>query len=226
MTAPLIRALGAVRPPEAAFHTPAGHTARRHLKNGGARAVRARNLLGFWPAAPPWARRLLAKPTVESPPCGTITPGFRFVRLLLAMALSTLALASPAPAQTCTVPGSHATIQQAIDDPGCATITLAAQTYAESVNIPRSLTMVGPGTGGAVVQGLLRVVGAGTQVTLQDLRVENGCPVSALRAVAGAEVTGTNLEVERSAGFPCPPSIVFQDGFESGDTTAWSATVP
>ncbi len=147
---------------------------------------------------------------------------------LAVLALLFLALASPLRAQTCTVPGSHATIQEAIDDPACTTITLSAQTYAESIVIPRSLTLAGPGAGGAIVQGLVLVAGAGTQVTLQDLRVENGCFPSALRTVSGAEVIGTNLEVERLAALPCPPppGSIFADGFEPGDTSAWSATVP
>ncbi len=54
------------------------------------------------------------------------------------LALLLPALASPALAGVCTVPGSHATIQEAIDDPLCTTINLAVQTYAESISIPRS----------------------------------------------------------------------------------------
>ena len=42
----------------------------------------------------------------------------------------------------------------------------------------------------------------------------------------GAQVTGSSLEVERSAALPCPPSFTFADGFESGDTSAWSSQVP
>ncbi len=49
------------------------------------------------------------------------------------------AWASPVFAQTCTVPGSHATIQEAIDDPACATITLSAQTYPDFVESCRSV---------------------------------------------------------------------------------------
>ncbi len=51
--------------------------------------------------------------------------------------------APPAHAQTCTVPGSHTTIQEAIDDPACATVALATQTYPESIVIRRSLTLAG-----------------------------------------------------------------------------------
>ncbi len=44
--------------------------------------------------------------------------------------------------------------------------------------------------------------------------------------LGGAEVSGTNLTVERSTVLPCPPSFIFADGFESGDTSAWSSQVP
>ena len=136
--------------------------------------------------------------------------------------------AVPALAQTCTVPGTHTSIQEAIEDPSCATISLSAQTYPESIVIRRSLTLAGPGSGGAVVQGLVLMTGLGTQATLQDLRVENGCLPDALRTSGGAQLTGNNLQVERSEGLPCPltADAIFADGFESGNTSAWSNTSP
>ena len=193
--------------------------------------MEVKRIRSSWPCPPPFSRQSLAKLGLGLPrglsgqrmADGRLLPSLSAATLLLLLGVW---LAAPLQAQTCTVPGTHATIQAAVDDPVCTTIMLSAQIYPESVNIPRSLTLAGPGAGGAVVQGLLRVVGAGTQVTLQDLRVENGCVRNALKAVAGAEVTGTNLEVEHSAGLPCPVSTVFQDGFELGDTSAWSRTVP
>lgn len=151
--------------------------------------------------------------------------------LRVAITLSVLILAAPASslhAQTCTVPGSHATIQEAAGDPACATITLSAQVYPESIVIRRSLTLAGPGSGGAVVQGLVLMTGSGTQVTLQDLNVENGCAPDALRTSGGAQLTGENLDVERSAALPCPltADAIFVDGFESGNTSVWSNTSP
>ena len=136
--------------------------------------------------------------------------------------------APPAHAQTCTVPGSHTTIQEAIDDPACATVALATQTYPESIVIRRSLTLAGPGGGGAIVQGLVLMSGPTTVVTLQDLRVENGCVPDALRTTGGARLAGENLQVERADGLPCPATAdaIFTDGFESGNTDAWSSTTP
>ena len=149
----------------------------------------------------------------------------------VAVAAAALFLASTCPplaAQTCTVPGSHATIQEAADDPSCAIVDLAAQTYPESIVIRRSLTLAGPGSGGAVVQGLVLISGATTEATLQDLRVENGCIPDALRTSGGAKLTGENMEVERSSTLPCPltADTIFANGFESGNTGAWSNTSP
>lgn len=72
------------------------------------------------------------------------------------------------------------------------------------------------------------MVGAATLVDLVDLAIQNGCSPSALLVLGGAETTGTNITVTRSAALPCPAPlfVVFQDGFESGNTSAWSATVP
>ena len=71
------------------------------------------------------------------------------------VALATLALAlvlvvmtfggsktKAAPA-TCTVPGSHATIQLAVSDLSCSTINVAPGVYTENVTISRSLTLNG-----------------------------------------------------------------------------------
>ena len=153
--------------------------------------------------------------------------------LVLATALVSVAVVlagtcPPAFAQTCTVPGTHATIQAAVDDPGCATVALAAQTYGESIVIRRSLTFVGPGSGGAGVQGLVLIAGATTEVALQDLRVENGCRPDALRTSGGARLIGLNLQVERDDALPCPTTAdaIFTDGFETGNTSAWSGTAP
>lgn len=144
------------------------------------------------------------------------------------VAIVITAMVSPAFAQTCTVPGSHATIQDAADDPSCATVNLAAQTYPESIVIRRSLTLAGPGSGGAVVHGLVLMTGSGTQVTLNDLNVENGCVPDALRTSGKAKLTGNNLDVVRSASLPCPltADAIFTDGFETGNATAWSTATP
>ena len=131
----------------------------------------------------------------------------------------------PVAADVCMVPGGHPTIQAAVDDPACDAIELAAEIFAESVNVPRSLTMSGAGGGGAVIAGLLRVAGAGTAAALVELAVHNGCARGALRVEAGGQVSVSAVEIVRAEGQPCPPSEIFEDGFESGDLSAWDASV-
>ncbi len=142
--------------------------------------------------------------------------------------VAVLAAAAPA-AQAqpnCTVPGTHATIQAAVDDIACTSITLANQTYNESVNIPRTLDLIGPGAGTAVIRGLLRAAGAGTLVdVLQSVRVENNCQYAGVRSTVGAQMTGQAFEAVRSTGFPCPENPVFADGFETGNTNNWDTVI-
>jgi hypothetical protein len=144
-----------------------------------------------------------------------------------ALAVACLLVGAPASAQPiCTVPGTHATIQAAVDNVACTTIQLANQTYSESVNIPRTLDLVGPAAGTAVIQGLLRVVGAGTLVDVLDsVRVENSCAYAGVRAEVGGQMTGEAFEAVRGVAFPCPLNAVFSDGFESGNTTNWDQVV-
>jgi hypothetical protein len=129
-------------------------------------------------------------------------------------------------ADVCTVPGTHASLWAAVDDVACSEIDLAAQTYPESISIDRSLALVGPGGGGAVLAGLLEVRGAGVVVTAADLDVENGCQPVAATALDGARLEGSTLHVVVSSGGPCPALVLFQDGFESGDLGAWDVSPP
>ena len=137
---------------------------------------------------------------------------------------------SPLRAATCSVPGSHTTIQKAVGDATCTTIDLAARTYSESVRISRTLSIQGPQTGSAIIEGKLEAQGASTQVTVVRLLVTNGCSPAAVSTSAGAKILGDRLEVTRAVGLPCPPVVqtgpIFSDDFESGDTSAWTSVVP
>ena len=110
----------------------------------------------------------MQRPSESQPHTHGEKPYHREPRLAVALILA--GICPPLAAQTCTVPGSHATIREAVDDPACVTVNLAAQTYPESIVLRRSLTLAGPGSGGVVVvQGLVLMTGSGTQVTLNDL---------------------------------------------------------
>ncbi|MEM1182201.1 MAG: hypothetical protein AAGM22_27885 [Acidobacteriota bacterium] len=96
----------------------------------------------------------------------------------------------------CDVPSSsYPTIQSANDD-GCDEVTLVAGDYPEFLVITRPLTIVGPEDFSAHIVG---------QVT-----INTGGPVN-FRFVT--VVVGDD------------PGLIFRDGFESGNTDAWSNVV-
>ncbi|RLE20598.1 MAG: hypothetical protein DRJ50_10490 [Actinobacteria bacterium] len=153
-----------------------------------------------------------------------MSSSMRFALLSGLMLLVALAGPSPAGAQSCSVPsGSYPTIQAAIDDPSCAQVLLAAQTFSESVSISRDVTVDGDSSSTTVIEGQVTV--SGGTVVLQDMRIDTSTPELAglfsegLAVSGGAQVSGSDLVVRNA-------SMLFGDGFESGDTTLWSRTVP
>lgn len=135
-----------------------------------------------------------------------------------------------AAAAVCTVPSApHPTIQEAVDDVGCTEIVIAAGAYVESVSIDRSLSVTGASTATTTVEGRFEVTGAATEITLTNLTIDAGassvagCFPEALDVAGGAKLTSNALEVINGDGDAC---LIFGDGFESGDTGAWSGTTP
>lgn len=147
----------------------------------------------------------------------TLAPGGPAAAL---WALLVVSVPSFGTAGTCTVPGSHATLQAAVDDPGCAVVELAAQAFPESLDVTRTSTLRGPAEGGATIEGQVRVRGEGTVATLEHILLRSGCPPAALLVLDRARVRPSAVEVEHGAVLPCPEAL-FADGFESGDTAAW-----
>jgi hypothetical protein len=135
--------------------------------------------------------------------------------------------AAPAGAVACTVPGTHDTVQEAVFDPSCDLVELADQTFAESVLIDRSLSLIGQSGGQTVLEGRVRVTGPGVHVEMGALAIRSGCPDFAMQIHEGADVNGAVIGVAWSLAFPCPLlGILFADGFESGGTTRWTSAVP
>jgi len=129
-------------------------------------------------------------------------------------------------AAVCNVPsGSHATIQTAVDDVSCTEVVIAAGSLAESVAIDRSLILTGDSSATTIVEGRFVVTGASTVVAFDELTIDAGAPTAAgcftlaLDVSGGAAVTGNNLVVVNADGNAC---VLFADGFESGDTSAWN----
>ena len=134
--------------------------------------------------------------------------------------------ASTASAAECPVPTlPYPSIQAAVDDATCTEITLAAQDFAESVAVSRSLVLGGDSSTTTTIVGQVTVTGATTEVTLQDLKVDGGgCFTAGLDVGGGAQVTSQqDVVVVNAAGGQCP---IFTDGFELGASVAWSMTVP
>lgn len=87
----------------------------------------------------------------------------------------------PARAANCSVPsGSYGTIQAAIDDGACDTITIAAGTYVENLSIARTVTLVGAGSGSTIIDGdrterAFYITGSsGTTVVISGTTIRNG----------------------------------------------------
>lgn len=121
----------------------------------------------------------------------------------------------------CTVPGDRPSIQAAVDDPSCDGIVLADQVYTESVLVHRPVSIAGP-AGVADIAGLVEVRGASTSVYLTDLKIVNDCQPGVLVTSLGGQATVSSVELVTSPGGVCP---IFVDGFESGNTLAWTATL-
>ena len=154
----------------------------------------------------------------------------RVSRLALAFAL--VLLARPSTAAICTVPsGGYPTLAAALNDSSCDPINVAAGTLTESPAIARDVTIAGAGSGSTTIAGWVSVTGAATDAVLDALRIDATaasatiCHASGLDVRGGAKASGLDLVV---VGRPTPTSACafFADGFESGDTAAWSARRP
>ena len=86
-------------------------------------------------------------------------------------------------AAPCTVPGSHPTIQAAVNDVSCDPITVAPGSYPENVVIPRSLTLNGAQAGNSYVT---RVSGGPLESTVSGVTPVGS---SATITISAADVT-------------------------------------
>lgn len=137
------------------------------------------------------------------------------VRPALTTALMLLIANDPILAATCTVPGSHASIQTAVNDVTCDPIQLAARGYFESPLVTRSLSLIGAGTGATTLWGRLSAQGEGVLVFIDQLTVFSGCPGPALLGNAGASVRSGDVRAIKRANAGCNVvESVFSDGFE------------
>ena len=152
---------------------------------------------------------------------------WRAAFLLLALAGAGRGLAA-----TCAVPStSYPTLAAALAEATCDPIQIAAGTYVTDLAIARDVTLAGAGSSTTTIAGWVTVTGATTDAALNALRIDATaasatlCHASGLDVRGGAKASGVDLVV---VGRPTPTSACafFADGFESGDTTAWSARRP
>ena len=118
----------------------------------------------------------------------------------LVVAFATSFMPGEALAVTCTVPGSHPTIQAAVNDGSCSTINVAPGTYPENVIIPRSLILNGAQAGNPVA---LRVSGGPLESTVKGVAISGNVPVFTI-AAPGVTIDGfsvTNQTVVLGAAF-------------------------
>jgi hypothetical protein len=149
----------------------------------------------------------------------------------LAVVLAGLATSLPAqPPEPCEVPADFSTVQVAVSDPACAEVVIAAGSYDESVVVARTLTIAGAGAGSTRLGRPFVVAGAGTALTLAGLAIDvgGGCYRAPLVVKDGATLVVAPAAAVRvrADSLPSEPCPLFDDGFESGTSHAWSATAP
>lgn len=144
---------------------------------------------------------------------------------LLLLFCSTTAIAA-----VCNVPsGSHPTIQGALDDPACTEVVIAAGAYVESLTVDRTLDITGASSSTTVIEGQVVATGTGVSLTLDSLKVDASAPSAAgcypevVDVSGGAALTSNDLVAINGDGDAC---VLFRDGFEAGDTDAWSGGTP
>lgn len=130
---------------------------------------------------------------------------------------------SPGRSATCDVPSrSYPSIQSAVNVVTCTDIAVASGKFFGDVTISRTLTLRGTSSDTTTVFGRMTVSGSGTVLTLEGLKIAAGPDTSTqgtLEVVTGAQVIPDDVLI-------VPTDLIFEDGFERGDSTAWSNSVP
>jgi len=130
--------------------------------------------------------------------------------------------AGPAMSETCNVPStSYPSIQSAVNVINCTEIVLASGKFFGDVAIGRTLTLQGVSSDSTTIFGKVTVSGSGTQATLKGLKISVGpaaLPHDGLVVVGDAEVIPEDLVIGST-------DLIFEDGFETGNTSVWSAAI-
>jgi hypothetical protein len=147
-------------------------------------------------------------------------PDHRLVVVFLGAII--LLRAIPGISGTCLVPSaSYQTIQSAVDVATCTEIVLTKGAFMGGLTIDRPLEIRGVSSAHTRVLGSITVQGAATTATLTGFTIGVGSdpPNDGLVVTDGAEVVPDDVVITTL-------DSIFFDGFEPGNTTAWSSTRP
>ncbi len=145
-----------------------------------------------------------------------------------------IALPPTLPVTTCNVdddgPADYATIQDAVDDPTCTVITVAAGVYTENVVIARNVTIDGAGAETTQVGGCGRVfdVDAAAVASISGMTVEGvyddqGAGVYNNGTLTLTAVIITGNEADDGAGVYNNGTLTLLDSTVTGNLALWGA---
>src|SRR5688572_22770565 len=107
-------------------------------------------------------------------------------------------------AAPCTVPGTHPTIQAAVNDVACDPIDVAPGNYPENVVIPRSLTLNGAQAGNSYVT---RVSGGPLESTVSGIITVGS---SATITISAADVTVDGFTLKNNTNTTGPATEAYE----------------
>lgn len=154
--------------------------------------------------------------------------GQGFFFQVVAVGAALVLCAGVATCEVCNVPSAtYPSIQSAVNVINCTEIVLTSGNFFGDVAIGRTLTLQGVSSSSTTILGKVTVSGPSTQATLKALKIavgSNDLPYNGLVIVGEAVVLPDDLVIGTT--YLDPADHIFSDGFERGDTTAWSNTVP
>jgi hypothetical protein len=145
--------------------------------------------------------------------CSLLAPSFAPARTTLA--------AGPNCAVGSGGAATYATVQAAVNDPGCTTIDVAAGTYAEHLTINRSVLIRGAGAASTILDGgqngrVLSIAATAAQVQVQNVTIQRGSITDSGRgsaiANAGALTLSNSSVTDNWAGTFGLGSTIFNTG--------------
>ena len=151
------------------------------------------------------------------------------VLVLLVMTVGSMPRGARAADDTCSVGGGagYASIQAAVNDAGCATITVAAGTYQENITIARAVTISGAGAGSTIVDGGYK---ARLMMTDPCAKRNFACTVFTISQSVAVTLSGMTIrhgydQAGRGGGIDIPPTasatVTVQNSIVTNNTAVY-----